>query len=485
MASSPRVSSKDLTSFPVGTPVILDETRKNAVVSTSMRNLGKKSVVSHTISHVRPIVGPLTIAFSIVVIVSTLIGIAIGVYAIAPSPSVSSSAAVPVQPSSQPLPPPAANANANAMNPAYITTQDQVNSVLVSSSANGTDRVTFMAFGDWGRCYSTSTNPVTVRDRCYSQRRQVAAMESWAAAVNPVAIISTGDQFYDGPTEGDADPMFDYSFRNIYDTPNLRNKPWFLIQGNHDYEGSLAAQLGWGIRAPLLPNSEKWDVRWNAPSLNYSMAYNYNGGCVAMVFIDTCPFMDTYRNSNTAAGPTRSPSTGLNEYFYSQLNVTVPGDQLEWIRQQIINASNSCDAVMVIGHHAVFSSGQHARAARQTDLRIRLNFPDVFAYIGVDAYLNGHEHIVEHLENKGTHYYVTGAGSDVRTNNILVPESKYLLADNGFTIHSFNATHASHAVIAYNGTVMDSIVVPLLSKLRNGRNEPMPTVPWFANPATL
>jgi tartrate-resistant acid phosphatase type 5 len=193
--------------------------------------------------------------------------------------------------------------------------------------------------------------------------------------------------------------------------------------------------------------------------------------------------MDTYRNGNTALGPTRSPSTRINDNFFEQLLEAVPGAQLNWLREELLNATASCDAVLVVGHHAVFSGGQHGQSARQQDLKDRLAFPAAFTYAGVDAYLNGHDHIVEALEANGTRYFVTGAGSDVRFNNVPTPESRFLLEDNGFTVHSFNATHVAHGVVHWNGSLLYTVTVPLLSKLRSGRALPPPAAAaWLLAP---
>lgn len=199
-----------------------------------------------------------------------------------------------------------------------------------------------------------------------------------------------------------------------------------------------------------------------------------------------------YRNGNQAGGPTRSPSSNLDAFFFSQLESAVPGDQLAWLRGSLLNASQSCLASVVVGHHAVFGSGQHARAARQADLRVRLAFPDVFAYLGVDAYFNGHDHIVEDCEvvvagsggPVSTHYITTGAGSDVRTNNVAVPQSRFLLADGGFVVSSFNASHQSHIFVDSTGSAVHTVMQPLNPKLRSGgTGVQAPSVPWFSGAA--
>ena len=102
---------------------------------------------------------------------------------------------------------------------------------------------------------------------------------------------------------------------------------------------------------------------------------------------------------------------------------------------------------------------------------------------------------MEVLENEGTSYIVTGAGSDVRTNNAPAADddgtadddsvapgnpsaslSEYLLEDNGFSIHSFNTTHSMHAIVSWNSTVMFSKVRPLLPKLDPVTPAPVPTL---------
>lgn len=272
-----------------------------------------------------------------------------------------------------------------------------------------------------------------------------------------------------------ADPIWDQSFRGIYNTPTLRTIPWKIFHGNHDYGGLLVGgQLGFGSRNA--PGNDGFDNRWVAPAVNFSEVYALPGAtdptdCIYFIYIDTCPLMATYRaTSGDVTNPDRRATTGLRGIFQSQINIVATQyDQASWIASEVKRATGMCKAVVVGGHHAIYSSGQHARSARQQDLRQRLNLPAVFNWAGVDAFYNGHEHIVEILHGngiagEGTVYVVTGAGSDVRVNNVLVPQSNFLLEDNGFTVESVNATHMSHSVINPNGDVVFTITQPLLPK---------------------
>ena len=208
------------------------------------------------------------------------------------------------------------------------------------------------------------------------------------------------------------------------------------------------------------------------------------GDCVSFVYIDTCPLMATYRStSGDQTDFDRRATTNLRAIFQKQINV-IPKSmaQMAWFRDRHNEASLACKAVVVGGHHAVYSSGQHARSTRQQDLTTRLDLPSAFGWAGVDAYMNGHEHIVEYLEAGGTAYIVTGAGSDVRTNNApLVPQSLFLLEDNGFTVHSANATHMQHTIVDWSGDVVYTSVMPLLPKQRDAVTPPpvSPQLNWL------
>jgi len=124
--------------------------------------------------------------------------------------------------------------------------------VLVPTTATA-DSVTFFVVGDWGR-------------EGTANQTSVAALMSQVAtqlAVPPVAVISTGDNFYpnglnstvgiDRPTCARSsraltlslalraslvrqdDPLFDRSFRSVYNGKGVISLPWYAVLGNHDY----------------------------------------------------------------------------------------------------------------------------------------------------------------------------------------------------------------------------------------------------------
>ena len=191
-----------------------------------------------------------------------------------------------------------------------------------------------------------------------------------------------------------------------------------------DYGGYLASQINWGSRSSPSTNpfSDGFDSRWQAPALYYTLPpfpIGSSGGknCVKFIAIDTCPLMDTYRTTAGSDGdPNRAPRSS-RPIFNQQILEADQTAQLAWFKTELIAASQQCNAVVITGHHGIYSRGQHGQAMRQQDLRSRLNMPEAFQWAGVDVYLNGHDHIMELSNRDGVNYIVTGAGSDVRTNN--------------------------------------------------------------------
>jgi len=150
----------------------------------------------------------------------------------------------------------------NAQDPPRYLSAGAVAALVPGSVVAGPNPFVFIGLGDWGRCGSPTNNPVTRATRCTVQRRMVPSMETWAASLKNLypnlIVVSAGDNFYDGPMPvsgnrdsiplppsaadllaADNDPIWDMSFRHIYNTPTLRTTPFYNFQGNHDFVSRL------------------------------------------------------------------------------------------------------------------------------------------------------------------------------------------------------------------------------------------------------
>ncbi|MFY7652826.1 MAG: metallophosphoesterase, partial [Chitinophagaceae bacterium] len=90
----------------------------------------------------------------------------------------------------------------------------------------------FLVIGDWGR------------NGEFHQKDVANVMASTATKYNCSFIISTGDNFYPDGVISTTDPQWMNSFENIYNSYSLQI-PWFTAFGNHDYRGSIEAQLNY------------------------------------------------------------------------------------------------------------------------------------------------------------------------------------------------------------------------------------------------
>src|SRR5262249_10265627 len=71
-------------------------------------------------------------------------------------------------------------------------------------------------------------------------------------------VVTTGDNFYDGVTSLH-DAHWQESYEAVYHRPSLQI-PWYVVLGNHDYQGSVQAQLDYAYLS----------ARWCLPAPDYA-----------------------------------------------------------------------------------------------------------------------------------------------------------------------------------------------------------------------
>lgn len=294
---------------------------------------------------------------------------------------------------------------------------------VVASSAVLPNSLTFLAIGDWGRGGRGG------------QEETAPALGAWAAAVGAEFIVSVGDNVYvDGIPPGSAPSVVQATmkafFSDVYKAPSLIKLPWYVIMGNHDYRGSVEPQLEWN-----------GDERWH-PGLYFAKQWPVPGpaagakSCLSIVFTDTTPLIKAY---TVASYRKRLPILSAN------IDSATPAQTTAWTRQAVEAATAACDAVIVVGHHPLYSPGEHSNVPELIAL-----YEPLLESAGVDAYIAGHDHILAHSRSpKGSvEHVLTGAGSEVRPElNGDGVSTEFVATVRGFTIHSVNATHIAHSYV--------------------------------------
>jgi tartrate-resistant acid phosphatase type 5 len=276
----------------------------------------------------------------------------------------------------------------------------------------------FMAVGDWGRNGADHQVPVA---------RQ---MGKWATENPNDFILSLGDNFYPKGVVSEHDPLWHYSYENIYTDFSLQ-WDWYPILGNHDYLSDPDAQVRYSAISR----------RWKMPSRYYSKEMTLkgaDGGKILMLFIDTCPLIPEFHN---------------NPQYAPYVNNQHPEKQLEWIDATLKAADKDVKWKMVIGHHPIYTVGP--RIKNYDTLAVRKVLRDIFERNKVDVYLSGHDHSLQHLKtNDFTHQLISGAGSEVTPVTAGIPYSRFEASEYGFMYFSVDKSRLNVQIINHSGKVI-------------------------------
>ncbi|MBW8687295.1 purple acid phosphatase family protein [Chitinophaga rhizophila] len=274
----------------------------------------------------------------------------------------------------------------------------------------------FLAIGDWGR---------NGADHQVQVARQ---MGDWATKHPNQFIISTGDNFYPSGVISEHDPLFHYSFENVYTDFSLQ-WDWYPILGNHDYKSDPDAQVRYS----------KISRRWKMPARYYSKEVSIGKqGKVLFLFIDTNPMIPEFYDN-----PEYGPHVAGQQ----------PEKQLEWINKTLADAGPEVKWKIVVGHHPMYTAGP--RTTNYDTLRIRKALEETLEKQKVDVYLAGHDHSMQHLKTNGyTHHLISGAGSEVTPVKDGLSYSKFQAADYGFMYFSINSEEINVQVINHEGKML-------------------------------
>lgn len=237
-----------------------------------------------------------------------------------------------------------------------------------SHAANPADPLEFLVVGDWGK-----------PDRVADATKVARQMGDTASARGCRFVISTGDNFYPQGVASVDDPKWRSAYEDVYSAASLQC-PWYAVLGNHDYDGNVQAEIDYASTSP----------RWRMPSRHYLWTEMLaDGNSADFFFIDTTPI---------------ARLSWFNQWLWADSEVQF---QLEWLEQSL--ATSHARWKFVIGHHPVYSGGHHGN----TSTMIEMVKPLLDRY-GVQAYLNGHDHDLQHIVVDNVHYLTSGSGSSVR-----------------------------------------------------------------------
>lgn len=264
----------------------------------------------------------------------------------------------------------------------------------------------FLVIGDWGQ-------------RNQNQHKVAAALAAAARDTHPRFVISTGDNIYAEGVTSAEDPLWAETFENVYSDRHLMCV-WYAVLGNHDHEGNADAQIAYSRESP----------RWTMPGRYYTRTETIADDSLAEFF-----FLDTTelaRDDGAVLTTLRGDDTST---------------QLQWLDRKL--AASSARWKIVIGHHPVYSGGPHEASPILTR-----RLEPLLQRHGVAAYVNGHDHNLQHIEVKGVHYLTSGAGSEIGTPRD-TPATRFKAASLGFLSARLARDAATFEFVDADNRVLD------------------------------
>ena len=221
------------------------------------------------------------------------------------------------------------------------------------------------------------------RNGYYDQKTIAELMGTMAETIGPEAIIAAGDIHHFNGVASVNDPLWTTNYEHIYSHPELM-LDWFPILGNHEYRGNTQAVLDYA----------KVSRRWMMPARYYTKVFNKKNVSVRIVFLDTAPLIDRYREET--------------DKYPDAVKQDVQ-KELDWLDQTLRQAKE--DWVIVVGHHPIYAETSKAEYER-TDMQKRV-MPILHRYNNVSIYACGHIHNFQHIRMKGDpiDYVVNSAGA--------------------------------------------------------------------------
>lgn len=218
--------------------------------------------------------------------------------------------------------------------------------LLLSTPAQASESFVFAVFGDTG-----------MGGR--SQHQVAQAMHRICQERGCRFTLLVGDNIYDSGVSSVDDPRFQTRFERPYAI--FGDYPFYLIPGNHDWDGNVQAQIDYSSRS----------TRWRMPHFHY-------------------------------------PVPGLPPWLtiYGLDTVKMDQGQIEAARNRLCGAPGWR---ILFGHYPIFSNGDHGDSSKL----IRRLLP-LIGECKVQAYFAGHDHHQEHISAPGFEAFIQGAGASVR-----------------------------------------------------------------------
>lgn len=265
------------------------------------------------------------------------------------------------------------------------------------------------------------------RNGYYDQKPIAELMGTMAEEIGPEFVLATGDIHHFEGVRSVSDPLWMTNFELIYSHPELMID-WFPVLGNHEYRGNTQAVMDYS-------NVSR---RWTMPSRYYTKVFKEEGTSVRIVWVDTAPLIDKYREESDT---------------YPDACKQDMNKQLAWI-DSVLTVSKE-DWVIVAGHHPVYAETPKDESER-SNLQERLD--PILRWHKVDLYICGHIHNFQHIRrpDSSIDYVVNSAGSLSRKVKS-IEGTVFCSGEPGFSVCSVSKQGFNLYLVDKTGTILHTV----------------------------
>ncbi|MFI3282527.1 MAG: metallophosphoesterase [Rikenellaceae bacterium] len=265
------------------------------------------------------------------------------------------------------------------------------------------------------------------RNGYYEQKSCAETMGVMAESIGPEFIAAAGDTHHFMGVESTTDPLWITNYEAVYSHPELMI-PWYAVCGNHEYRGNTQANIDYSAISR----------RWQMPSKYYSKLFEEDGVSLLVLFIDTPPLIDKYRND------TEKYPDAAQEDMQAQL---------KWIEKSL--GESTADWKIVIGHHPIYAQTPKSKSER-TNMQERVD--PILRKYGVDAYVSGHIHNFQHIRMEGSEIdYIQNSAASLAREVSAVEGTLFCSPEEGFSIFSLDAKSLLVHFVDKNGRFIHTI----------------------------
>ena len=198
--------------------------------------------------------------------------------------------------------------------------------------------------------------------------------------------------------------------------------PWYPTLGNHDYNGSPAAEIQYS----------KTSNRWKLTAPYYSFQKKIGKASAVFAFADINTFIKSYYKLNMP-----------------ELKDQDTAAQYKWLQKTL---SAKAEWKIMIGHQPLYSVGSHGSSAELIN-----RFKPLLLQTGTQFYISGHDHNLQHIKlpQEPVHYLVSGGGGRglyaLRNRDI---ETQFAVSSHGFLLMTLYADRANFYFYSEQGNLL-------------------------------